>query len=166
MGQPEFRFLVNTDDCLNMSIYDFFFYKMRAQKRLHIISDVNMKNGSGDPFSHAASEISNYCDRNFSFIGDYQIIIAMRAAKRESISKWEDTLLIKLLRIDNDLRRAGIYINSGGKKKIAVNLFMLYDAAVILDLKEPDLDYFGSDQFKNECILLLRELRKIKKTIY
>ena len=152
-----FRFLINVDQCLNMSNFDIFFYKLESQHKFHL----NQVQLFGDSFStslrHAVSDIRMYLDKYPYHVGDYQLIVAMRGMYKKRSDNWEETMLYRLLQLNFELRRSRIFINSQESAEKALNLIMLYDADFSTEL--PKLgDYMTSCRFQTDCALFLRHI--------
>lgn len=153
-----FRFLINVDQCLNMHNFDFFFYKKKSLGELHLTPDVYIREGTGQPFGKAASDIRLYLDRYAYTIGDYQIIIATREDYKKNTEVWGDTLLSRLLDIDFELRKSDILIRSGLGPQIAVSLIILLEANEIREIHAADAPYMGSSRLTDDFRLLLKEI--------
>ena len=151
-----FRFLINTDQCLNMSNFGMFFYKLENEHKIHI-SDIQLTGPSrNNQLRKAAMAIRTCLDRFPYYVGDYQVIVTMRSDYREKALEWRDTLLYRLIRLDHELRNARIFINSKEKTDKALNLIMLYDADFTIDL--PDVDnYLNSERYADDFKLMLKE---------
>lgn len=152
-----FRFLINVDQCLNMSHFDMFFYRLESQHKFHMSSVQMFGDDAGSSLRNAVSDIRMYLDKYPYHVGDYQIIVAMRSVFRPQVSVWEETMLYRLLRLDRELRRARILINSRERTEKALNLIMLYDADYAADLAEPE-NYKESGRLLSDCSLLLQKL--------
>lgn len=149
-----FRFLINVDQCLNMSYFDIFFYRLRSQHKFHV-SNAQIFSKQADTSLHSAvRDIRLYLDKYPYHVEDFQIIAAMRSTFEPRPSRWEDTLLYRLLLMDQELRRARIFINSREGVDKALNLVMLYDADFSADL--PHLEnYMSTQRLEYDCGLLL-----------
>lgn len=152
-----FRFLINVDQCLNMSNFDVFFYQLESQHKFHLNQVQLFGNDQGHSLRSAISDIRMYLDKYPYHVGDYQIIVAMRSTFDPNPESWDHTMLQQLLQLSYELRRARIFINSREQTEKALNLIMLYDADFSVDL--PVLEaYLSSARFRNDCALLLRQL--------
>jgi len=152
-----FRFLINVDQCLNMSNFDVFFYKLESQHKFHLNQVQLFGNDQGNSLRSAISDIRMYLDKYPYHVGDYQIIVAMRSTFNPNPDSWDHTMLQQLLQLSYELRKARIFVNSREQTEKALNLIMLYDADFSVDL--PVLDaYLSSTRFRNDCALLLRHL--------
>lgn len=149
-----FRFLINVDQCLNMSYFDIFFYRLKSQHKFHV-SNAQLFSKQADTSLHSAiRDIRLYLDKYPYHVEDFQIITAMRSTFDPQPSRWEDTLLYRLLLMDQELRRARIFINSREGVDKALNLVMLYDADFSADL--PHLEnYMNTKRLEHDCGLLL-----------
>ena len=149
-----FRFLINVDQCLNMSHFDIFFYKLQSRHKFHL-NQVQMFGDSNTvSLRSAITDIRMYLDKYPYHIGDCQIIVAMRGKYQNRDGRWEDSLLYRLLQLNYELKKARIYINSRERVERALNLIMLYDADFTTDFSELG-HYFSSQRFKNDCEKLL-----------
>lgn len=150
-----FRFLINIDQCINMSSFDIFFYKLESQHKFHV-SNVQLFGDSADgSLREAVNDIRLYLDKYPYHVGDYQITVTMRSEYKEQVDKFEDTMLYRLIHMNHELRKARIFINSRELQDKALNLVMLYDADFSVDL--PKLTtYMASERFIRDCHLLLR----------
>ena len=73
-----FNFYINVDQCLNMSNFDIFFYKLQKEQRFHL-SNVNFyDNKSKDSLQTAMHDIRSFMDKNPFLVGDYRLIFGMR----------------------------------------------------------------------------------------
>lgn len=152
-----FRFLINVDQCLNMSYFDIFFYKLASQHKFHMSSVQMFGAAAQNSLGAAANSIRTYLDKYPYHVGDYQIIVAMRTTFREDRTGWQDTMLCRLLVLDRELRNARILVNSREHMEKAMNLIMLYDVDYSADL--PDLGrYMESGRLQRDCIRLLELL--------
>ena len=73
-----FRFLINVDQCLNMSYFDIFFYKLASQHKFHMSSVQMFGDTAQNSLRGAANDIRMYLDKYPYHVRDYQIIVAMR----------------------------------------------------------------------------------------
>lgn len=153
-----FRFLINVDQCLNMSYFDIFFYQLESQHKFHMCSVQTAGDSGQNSMRSAAGDIRMYLNKYPYHVGDYQIIVAMRSVFREVCSCWEETMLCRLLRLDYELRKARILINSREQTEKALNLIMLYDSDFSADL--PKLGtYKESGRLQKDCQHLVQLLR-------
>lgn len=152
-----FRFLINVDQCLNMSNFDIFFYKLESQHKFHLNQVQLFGDSFGTSLRHAVSDIRMYLDKYPYHVGDYQLIVAMRGTYKKRSDVWEETMLYRLLQLTFELRRSRIFINSQESAEKALNLIMLYDADFSTEL--PKLgDYLTSPRFQADCALFLRHI--------
>ena len=152
-----FRFLINVDQCLNMSNFDIFFYKLESQHKFHLNQVQLFGDSFGTSLRHAVSDIRMYLDKYPYHVGDYQLIVAMRGMYKKRSDNWEETMLYRLLQLNFELRRSRIFINSQESAEKALNLIMLYDADFSTEL--PKLgDYMTSCRFQTDCALFLRHI--------
>ena len=93
-----FNFYVNVDQCLNMSNFDMFFYRLQSENRFHL-SNVQFYDDSGNnSLKKTFNEIRDYMDNTSIPIGDYRIVFGMRAHRKEK-PRWEETLLYRMIKI-------------------------------------------------------------------
>lgn len=152
-----FRFLINVDQCLNMSHFDIFFYKLESRHKYHLNQVRLFGNSAGTTLRNAAVDIRMYLDKYPYHVGDCQITVAMRSQFRKRTDVWEETMLYRLLQLNLELRRARIYINSRERMEKALNLIMLYDADFAAEL--PQLgDYMSGGRFRDDCVLMLQTM--------
>ncbi len=152
-----FRFLINVDQCLNMSYFDIFFYKLASQHKFHMSSVQMFGDAAQNSLRGAANDIRMYLDKYPYHVGDYQIVVAMRATFSGPDADWGNTLLCRLLTLDHELRNARILINSREQTEKALNLIMLYDVDYSSNLPELG-SYMRSGRLQQDCARLLREL--------
>lgn len=152
-----FRFLINVDQCLNMSHFDMFFYRLESQHKFHMTSVQLFGDDADSSLRNAISDIRMYLNKYPYHVGDYQIIVAMRSIFRPQVSRWDETMLYRLIRLDYELRRARILVNSRERTEKALNLIMLYDADYTADLAAPE-NYKKSGRLLSDCSLLLQQL--------
>lgn len=152
-----FRFLINVDQCLNMSYFDIFFYKLESQHKFHQNAVQLFGDSADSSLRNAITDIRMYLDKYPYHVGDFQIIVAMRSTFCSQASRWDETMLYRLLQLDYELRRARIFINSSEQTEKALNLVMLYDADFSAEL--PVLEnYKSSIRLKNDCAMLLSHI--------
>jgi len=102
-----FRFLINVDQCLNMSHFDIFFYRLQSQHRFHL-SQVQLFGDCDDSSLHnAITDIRMYLDKYPYHVGDFQIIVTMRGHFRKDPEHWQETLLFRLMQLEHELRSPG-----------------------------------------------------------
>ncbi|MBE6974011.1 MAG: hypothetical protein E7436_00745 [Ruminococcaceae bacterium] len=152
-----FRFLINVDQCLNMSHFDIFFYRLQSQHRFHL-SQVQLFGDCDDSSLHnAITDIRMYLDKYPYHVGDFQIIVTMRGHFRKDPEHWQETLLFRLMQLEHELRQARIFFNSRERVEKALNFIMLYDVDFSADL--PTLErYMVSRRFRQDSALLLKHL--------
>lgn len=149
-----FRFLINVDQCLNMSYFDIFFYRLKSEHKFHVSNAQIFSAQADTSLRSAVRDIRLYLDKYPYHVEDFQIITAMRSTFDPHPSRWEDTLLYRLLLMDQELRRARIFINSREGVDKALNLVMLYDVDFSADL--PHLEnYMNTRRLEHDCSLLL-----------
>lgn len=121
-----FNFYINVDQCLNMSNFDMFFYKLQSEKKFHL-SNVQFFDDEGKhSLKSAFYEIRSYMDKMPFLVQDYRLIFGIRETLCREIS-WKETILYRLLKIYYGLRDANIYIKSRDAADKNVSIIMLYD---------------------------------------
>lgn len=121
-----FNFYINVDQCLNMSNFDMFFYKLQSTQKFHL-SNVQFFADEGEhSLKSAFYDIRSYMDKMPFLVQDYRLIFGMRETIRKKIS-WKETILYRLLKIYYGLREANIYIKSKDSADKNVSVIMLYD---------------------------------------
>ena len=152
-----FRFLINVDQCLNMSYFDIFFYELASQHKFHMSSVQMFGDTAQNSLRGAANDIRMYLDKYPYHVRDYQIIVAMRTTFREADTGWNNTMLFRLLSLEHELRNAHILLNSREQTEKALNLIMLYDVDYSSNL--PELGgYMESGRLQQDCVRLLNLL--------
>lgn len=152
-----FRFLINVDQCMNMSYFDMFFYKLESQHKFHMNTVQLFGDSYDSSLRNAISDIRMYLNKYPYHVGNYQIIVAMRSKFTPKVHQWEKTMLYRLLHMDHELRRAHILINSREQTEKALNLIMLYDSDFSVELPELG-NYKDSVRLQDDCLLLLQHL--------
>ncbi len=151
-----FRFLINIDQCLNMSVFDIFFYKLKSQGML-MTQDVSLfAENEEASLQHAASEIREYLNKYSYYVDEYEILVAMRTRYQSRWGDWKDTLLYRLLQLHWVLQHASIFVTSREQNDRAINLLMLYDASFTSDLPTTLDDYLRGERMKSDCALLFK----------
>lgn len=150
-----FRFLINVNQCLNMSSFDIFFYKLINERKFHL----NQVQLLDDPtsyeasFRHAIQDVRMYLNKYPYHFKEYQFIVAMRTAWHQMTMEWESTLLYRLLRFSYELSLENIHMDTGATVDRALNLIMLYDADPGDCMGELD-DYLTSERLWQDCLRL------------
>lgn len=132
-----FNFYINVDQCLNMSNFDMFFYKLQREQKFHL-SNVQFFDDEGKhSLKSAFYEIRSYMDKMPFLVQDYRLIFGMRETLCREIS-WKKTILYRLLKIYYGLRDANIYIKSRDAADKNVSVIMLYDTDFTVDSDNPN----------------------------
>lgn len=151
-----FRFLINIDQCLKMSSFDIFFYKLRHRHKLYIDQVQMFTQDFGSSLRHAANDIRAYLNKYPYHVGDYHIIVTMRS-DYISDPAWKNTMLYRLVHLHRELTDAHIYLNSRERADKSLSMVMLYDADFSAEL--PSLDnYMSGRRFSEDCRKMLSEL--------
>lgn len=155
--ENSFRFLINVDQCLNMSYFDIFFYRLKNEHKFYMSNAQLFGDQADSSMSSAIHSIRLYLDKYPYHVGDYQIIVVMRNTFQPDPSGWEETLLYRMLLLDRELRQSRIYVNAKDGVDKALNLIMLYDADFCEDLSGIQR-YMESDRLERDCDQLLSRL--------
>lgn len=127
-----FNFYINVDQCLNMSNFDMFFYKLQSEQKFHL-SNVQFFDDAGENSLQAAFYgIRSYMDKMPFLIQDYRLIFGMREELLKNPT-WKDTILYRLLKIYYGLMDASIFIKSKDAADKNVSVIMLYDTDFTFD---------------------------------
>lgn len=136
-----FNFYINVDQCLNMSNFDMFFYKLQHDQKFYL-TNVNFNDTRGEnTMNSAIHDIRSYIDRTPFLITNYRLIFGMRT-KRKQNPHWQDTVLYRLLTIYYTLRDQKLFIKSKEAADKNVSVIMLYETDFTLDM--PELTYYES----------------------
>ena len=151
-----FNFYINVDQCLNMSNFDMFFYKLQSEHKFHLSNVQFFEDEGKNSLKEAFYEIRNYIDKSSFLIQDYRLIFGIRESRKKAAeTRWQDTILYRLLKIYFGLLDARIFIKSKDSVDKNVSVIMLYDADFTFD--EKDLDRDGYD-FTGEIEVLMNYL--------
>lgn len=133
----EFNFYINVDECLNMSNFEMFFYKLQNDNRFYVVeasfNDDAEKNEGITGISSIQSalyRIKNYIGQSSFLIHDYRLIFGVRQAYKRRVY-WRETVLYRLLKIHYSMQNAGLSIKDGADKNVTV--ILLYDINNIMD---------------------------------
>ena len=151
-----FHFLINVDQCLNMSNFDMFFYKLESQHRFYLKNVTFLSETPGDSLRSVIEDIRMYLDKYPFRVGDYQITLTMRQPFRKERT-WETSVLYRVLRIMYELKRAHIFVGSKESIEKTVNVIMLYDSD--FRVESVSLDDYWENSFETEYRLLLDALK-------
>lgn len=149
-----FRFLINVDQCLNMSMYDIFFYKLKNERKFRLNQ---LQDASVTSFAEAFQDIHMYQNKFPYHFKEYQIIITMRSPRAEDMSNWESCLLRQLLQLNLSLHDAQMCMDAGPSADSAMNLFLVHEAGPHHEQKKLE-SYLGSDRLADDCRLLLEHM--------
>lgn len=158
-----FHFFINVDQCLNMSDFDMFFYKLESQQRFYLSSATFFKKNSQNSLKKAIEDIRMYLDKYPFRVGDYQITLAMRQPFNEK-GEWKNSVLYRILRILYELQAAHIFIGSKESIEKTVNIIMLYDSDFYVE--SPEFGEYWAENFLKEYSLLLEQLNINMKDIH
>ena len=149
-----FRFLINVDQCLNMSMYDIFFYKLKNERKFRLNQ---LQDASETSFAKAFQDIHMYQNKFPYHFKEYQIIITMCSPRVKDMSDWESCLLRQLLQLNLSLHDAQMCMDAGPSADSALNLFLFHEAEPHCEQKQPENDQ-GSKRLENDCRLLLEHM--------
>ena len=152
-----FRFLINVDQCLNMSRYGMFFYKLESQHRFHASQVQLFGEDFGSSLHHAALDIRSYLNKYSYYVDDFQIVVAMRSEYREKSKSWRETMLYRLLQLHYELLDAKIFVISHERTARAVNLIMLHEVDFNGEHQSVD-NYLSGSRLMEDCRLLFQEV--------
>ena len=150
-----FNFLVNVDQCLNMSNFDMFFYKLQSSSLFHLN---NVQFNSEDPATSllgAARDIRMHLNKFPFQMSSYRIVVTMRRPLPDdnTVPDWKETMLYRLLRVYYALEEANIFINSRELMDRTLHFIMLYDTDMTVEIKD-----FGTYDMQNDFRILLGTL--------
>lgn len=139
-----FNFLINIDQCLNMSNFDMFFYELESHHRFHLN---NVRFDSDDrllSIEGAARDIRMYLNKYPFQVSSYRIVVLLRQSGEEveaappdsPLERWKKSLLYKSLRIFYALQDAGIFIKSREQMDRMLHIIMLYDEDMTVRAKD------------------------------
>lgn len=140
-----FNFYINVDQCLNMSNFDMFFYKLQSEHKFHLSNVQFFEDRGENSLQKAFDEIRSYIDKAPFLIQDYRLIFGMRNERLRSPG-WKDTILYRLLKIYYGLRDSRIFIKSKDSVDKNVSVIMLYDTDFTFDIKSLDTNEYDMAQ--------------------
>lgn len=149
-----FRFLINVDQCLNMSMYDIFFYKLKNDLKFRLNQ---LQDSSEAAFVEAFQDIHMYLNKFPYHFKEYQIIITMRSPQESKESNWENCLLHRLLQINQSLHDAKLCMDSGPSAVSALNLFLFHEADPHREKQKLE-NYLNSQRLTDDCHALLEHM--------
>lgn len=135
-----FNFYINIDQCLNMSNYDMFFYKLQHDRKF-FLSNVQLSDEKGHisyptgekSIKKAFYEIRSYIDKTPFLIRKYRMVFGIRQARRENPT-WRQSVLYKLLWFYYGLADNKLFIKSRESVNKNVSVIVLYDTDMVLDM--------------------------------
>lgn len=130
-----FNFYINVDQCLNMSNFDMFFYKLQSERKFHLTNVQFFEEQGGQNLTDAFHEIRSYIDKSPFLIQDYRLIFGMREERKSNIT-WKESVLYRLLKIYFGLLDAKIFIRSKDSADKNVTVIMLYDTDFTFDMSD------------------------------
>lgn len=137
----EFNFYINVDECLNMSTFEMFFYKLQNDHKFYVVeasfNDTAGK-GGGTPenrsIQNALYKIKNYIGQSSHMIRDYRLIFGVRQRYKKEVP-WKETVLYRLLKIHYCMQNAKVFIKTKDRVDKNVTVILLYDVENTLDEK-------------------------------
>ena len=122
----DFNFFLNIDDCLNISNFDMFFYKLQSERKFYVVDAAFQDDQGEKSLDNALKGVKNYIGQSSFPIRDYRLIFGMRQPYRKN-TEWKDTVLYRLLKIYYGLLNAQIYIKTKDQTDKNVTVILLYD---------------------------------------
>ena len=135
----EFNFYINVDECLNMSNFEMFFYKLQNEDRFYVAeASSNDGAGKGEGVSGTQSiqaalyGIKNYIGQSSVMIHDYRLIFGVRQIYKKTVP-WKETVLYRLLKIHYCMQNARLFIKTKDRADKNVTVILLYDVENTMD---------------------------------
>lgn len=121
-----FNFYINVDQCLNMSNFDMFFYRLQKNRQFHL-SNVQFYDDEGEySLQNALQNIHSFMEEHPYDVENFKIILGMRQIYYEH-REWKDSTLYKLLKLYYNLWDNKIFIQSKDTSRRNVSMVMLMD---------------------------------------
>ena len=141
----EFNFYINVDECLNMSNFEMFFYKLQNEDKFYVVEasfnddmDKSERTAGTSSIQSALYRIKNYIGQSSFLIRDYRLIFGVRQQYKKVVS-WRETVLYRLLKIHYSMQDAKLFIKTKDRVDKNVTVILLYDVDNTLDEKNiPD----------------------------
>ena len=141
----EFNFYINVDECLNMSNFEMFFYKLQNEDKFYVVEasfnddmDKSERTAGVSSIQSALYRIKNYIGQSSFLIRDYRLIFGVRQQYKKVVS-WRETVLYRLLKIHYSMQDAKLFIKTKDRVDKNVTVILLYDVDNTLDEKNiPD----------------------------
>lgn len=155
------NFYINVDQCLDMSNYDMFFYKLQSRHKFFVTDcNFNAEPSKEDSMQKACDRVKSYMDQSPVLLRDYRIVFGMRQDYKKAVNgepSWTDSILYRLLKVHYSLTEAKIFIRVKDVfSDRNVTVIMLYNVDNTFDEKElPSEEYSSS---AHDLPLLLRYL--------
>ena len=122
-----FNFYINVDQCLNMSNFDMFFYRLQKNRQFHL-SNVQFYDDEGEySLKNALQNIHSFMEEHPYDVENFKIILGMRQIYYEH-REWKDSTLYKLLKIYYSLWDNKLFIQSKDTTRRNVSMIMLMEA--------------------------------------
>lgn len=119
-----FRFLINVDQCLNMSAFDMFFYRLEQAHKYRL--NRVQRSGTELSFRQAFQDIRIYLNKYPWHFREYQLIIAMHSPWEQVLASWEGTLLCRLMQLKYELHCQQLCLAHPLER--ALTLFTVYES--------------------------------------
>lgn len=126
-----YNFYVNIDQCISLANYDMFFYGMKSDNRIQIM-DVETADENKN-IDAAIREIHSRIDESPFLIQNYRIVFGMRMQNTEQ-TRWEETILYRLLKIHYALRHERMILRSDDRVDRNVSVIILHDVDSMVDV--------------------------------
>ncbi|MDD7390556.1 MAG: hypothetical protein PUG60_13070 [Lachnospiraceae bacterium] len=122
-----FNFYINVDQCLNMSNFDMFFYRLQKNRQFHL-SNVHFYDDEGEySLKNALQSIHSFMEEHPYDVENFKIILGMRQIYHEQ-REWKDSTLYKLLKLYYSLWDNKLFIQSKDNTRRNVSMIMLMES--------------------------------------
>lgn len=147
-------YFLNADQCLEMSNYDFFFFKYQTEKKL-CIDQITLRNDSEGSLKRAFAGISRLEAHGLDKL---HIVAAVRSTYNAmaQAERWDDTIMALLLKLRKGLEDAGIHLANVMNLDVLLTVFLFYDSR--FEVGQPGLHPYAEDRFGRDMELLFREI--------
>ncbi len=124
-----FNFYINVDQCLNMSNFDMFFYRLQRNRQFHL-SNVQFYDDEGEySLKNALQNIRSFMDEHPYDVENFKIILGVRQIYYDH-RVWKESALYKLLKIYYNLWDNKLFIQSKDTSRRNVSMIMLMEADI------------------------------------
>lgn len=122
-----FNFYINVDQCLNMSNFDMFFYRLQKNRQFHL-SNVQFYDDEGEhSLKNALQNIHSFMEEHPYDVENFKIILGMRQIYYDH-HEWKDSTLYKLLKLYYSLWDNKLFIQSKDNTRRNVSMITLMEA--------------------------------------